>query len=164
MKIMRILFIALLMALAGCGWHLRGMSKVGLEYHSIYVQSQGAPGAAAELAAQLRNNGVNVTADPHAAEAVIVVSNEKFDRRVLSVDTTTGKAREFELGYQVTASAHDTAGKTILQPETVTMSRDYSFDEGAVLGTYQQEQTLQVELRRDAADQILRRLNAGGGQ
>lgn len=162
MKIARILGIALVMLLAGCGWHLRGMSKVGLEYHSIYVDSQGAPGAAAALQAQLRNSGINVTSDPHAADAVIVVSNEGYDRRVLSVDTTTGKAREYEVGYQVTASAHSAEGKTILKPDTVTLSRDYSFDEAAVLGAQQQEQTVKNELRRDAAGQILRRLEAAG--
>lgn len=164
MKIMRIPLLALFVVLAGCGWHLRGMSKIGLEYHSVYVQSESAPGAAAALSAELRNSGVNVTPNAQGAEAVIVVSNEKYDRTVLSVDTTTGKAREFELGYQVTASAHDASGKTILKPETVTMARDYTFDEAAALGTYQQEQTLRVELGRAAAEQILRRLNAGAPQ
>ena len=164
MKITRILGIGLLALLAGCGWHLRGMSKVGLEYRSIYVQSEGAPQEAAVLATELRYSGINVTSDAHTADAVIVVSNEKYDRRVLSVNTTTGKASEYEIGYQVTATAHSAAGKVLLKPHTVTLSRDYSFDEAAALGAYQQEDTIRAELRRDAAGQILRRLNSAGGQ
>ncbi len=159
MKLHYILLIALSLCLNACGFHLRGSSVESLGASSIFIE----PGNAAEITAQLRArlllDDITLATSPGQADLVISLNGEQFDRRVLSVDANTGKVREFELGYQVTLSA-SRQGKEILAAEKIELLRDFTFDETAVLGTFQEEAVLRQEIAEDAADSALRRIQA----
>ena len=160
MTVWRICLITALAANAGCGFYMRGSRALDLEFNNVYVASQGADSLIAELRKQLGYGGVTVVRTPSTAEAVINISNESVDRRVLSVDPRSGKVREFEIGYEVEIEVTGKNGKTLLEHETITFMRDYTFDESAVLGKYEEERILREELRRDAAGTVVRRLQA----
>jgi LPS-assembly lipoprotein len=88
------------------------------------------------------------------------LGNERFDRRVLSVDPRTGKVREFELGYAVDLNVTHRDGRSLIGPDTVTLLRDYVFDETAAISEFEEENLLREEMRKDAAEAILRRLQS----
>jgi LPS-assembly lipoprotein len=96
--------------------------------------------------------------NPQDAEVVITVDHEAFTRQVLSVDPTTGKAREFALTYTAQFSAQGGNGAFLVEPQLVQISRDFIFEETAVIGKSREEDLLRIEMQRDAAQQILRRL------
>ena len=64
----------------------------------------------------------------------LLLGDETFRRRVLSVDPRTGKESEFELSYQVAFRVLDARGEELVPQQTVTLLRDYVFDPNAVAG------------------------------
>jgi len=158
-----VLAIAVL-ALAGCGFHLRGSSPnaAALARTSVHLQAGAAPFVASAMAQALNNFSVPLVGQPSAADLVLTLSGEDFASRVVSFDPETGKVREYELVYQVLVSATDRNGATVLAEEPLNFQRDYTFDDNAVLGAFSQDQTLRLEIARDAADAILRRLISVG--
>lgn len=145
-------------ALAGCGFQLRGGSLTAERLGDVYVQSQGST-IGSELWYYLDDAGVARSNSAAAADVVIELANEDFDRRVLTVDAETGRAREYELEYVVTYSARTGGGETLITPQVLSVTRDYVFDPIAVIGSSREEGVLLEEMRRDAVQRILSRLD-----
>ncbi len=153
-----ILTLAVLLILQGCGFHLRG----GLQGESVPLtylkgggdQRGGQTGLRGELS---RVNGI--TDNAASAEMALTIISENFTRHVLSVGTT-GKVREYELRYVARFAVSDKTGTELLAPQTISLTRDYRFDTTQVLGSNAEEDTLRQDMARDAAQQILRRLQA----
>jgi outer membrane lipopolysaccharide assembly protein LptE/RlpB len=155
------LLLAAALAIAsagGCGFHLRGGVSLPEAYAPVYVSgSQDLRGA---LMTGLRGGGVEVTTDPASAGARLEIRNESFSRRTLSVDPDSGRAQEYEVSYQVRYRLVDGEGRVIADPPPIALQRDYFFDADAVLGTSREVSTLYEEMRRDAAQRILRQVDA----
>lgn len=160
MTSIRLLAAALVLSLAGCGFHLRGTSGVDLSARSVVIQDQGAPSIAVELRRELSYAQVPVTGNVSQADLIVRLSGEQYDQRVLSVDPSTGKVREYEIGYQVTLTVTRPDGTLLAEAETIDLLRDYTFDEGSVLGTFAQEGVIRQEILRDAAQSVMRRLES----
>lgn len=148
--------------LAGCGFQLRGATgisdafkSVELRVADIYVRE--------EIKIFMQQDGVKIIergTDP-GPEAVLQVGAEQFDRRVLSVNPDTGKAREYELAYVFNYRLVGGDGTALVAPGQIRLVRDYIFDADRVLGTSREEAVLREEMRRDAVQQLLRRISAG---
>lgn len=158
MKSRFVLMVGLILALSACGFHLRGSRPMKLQATKIFMEVRGARQIAAEVKRQLEINEVPVVTRQKDAEAILSLSNEQFDRRVLSVDPRTGKWREFELSYEVDLAISKPDGEDLVKRDTLQISRDHSFDETAVVSKFEEEQQLREEMMRDAAETILRRL------
>ncbi len=146
--------------ISGCGFHLRGSGPGALDVSSIYVDESNARKLADQVKTQLDSIGVALTATPESAEYVLQLSNERQDRKVLSVSSTTGKVEEFELIYSATMSVLNANGDYLSRNQTVSARRDLAYDETAVLGKFDEERILQEGLRQQVASSVLRRLNA----
>ncbi len=146
-------------ALAACGFELRGFHALKTKYHKVHLEAAGAPQAATEVTKLLTEGGAAIAPNPAAADAVLSLSNEAYDRRVLSVDSQTGKAREYELLYHVTFGARKPDGKPLFTQASLDLQRDYNFNNAAVLGELNEENILRAQMTRDAAEQIVRRLD-----
>jgi len=163
MKIGRRLFGAaasLLVAthITGCGFELRGRASLPDDIRSVQVN---APAALRdELEIFLEGGGAELVESGTTADVTINVGNETYDRRVLTVDPNTGKEREFELAYSVAFDVKRADGTAVLGSQSVSLLRDYVFDPDAVIGKSREEGVLREEMRRDAAQQILRRIRA----
>lgn len=150
--------VAAVLLLAGCGFQLRGALDLPQNIQTVHVM---APQALRnDILALLESSGVGASTSGSEADANITVTSERFSRRVLSVDPTTGKEREFELAYSVTFGVTRRDGSQVIEDGTVNLLRDYVFDPQAVIGTSREEDLLRDEMRRDAARQLMRRLEA----
>jgi LPS-assembly lipoprotein len=156
--------LALVLSLAGCGFHLRGDNPyaAALARTRVHLQTGGAPVVQGALMNALDGFSVPLAAQPSEADLVLNLQQENIASRVVSFDPRTGKAREFEIVYRVVVSATDPAGAPVLVEEALEFQRDYTFDDAAVLGAFAQEQAIRAEIARDAADTILRRLMSVG--
>lgn len=158
MKIcIRIVIFALAASLVGCGFHLRGQEEKGIAPRVLpmtYVQG-GNPQTG--LTDELRRSGSHIIQDRQQAKLLLTILTDGFERRLLSVGAT-GKAREFELYYTVNFEVRDQAGKELLPKTDISLVRDYRFDETQLLGKDAEEAVLRQDMVRDAAQQILRRL------
>ena len=162
--IFRTLVLALtIAAVGGCGYQLRGAVTLPPDLAAIHVD--GPPVVSSALVLLLEGGGISVAPGPATANSVLKLNGERFDRRVLSVDSDTGKEREFELVYQVAFHVTGANGEELLAKQTVTVLRDYIFDPNAVLGKDREQSVLHAEMRRDAAARIVRRISVSlGGQ
>ena len=149
-------------ATGGCGYQLRGAVSLPPGIDAIHVA--GPPAVGAALTQVLDSGGIRVQATHDPARPVLRLSDERFSRRLLSVDPNTGKEREFELAYRISFQLTDAGGEVLVPKQTVSLLRDYVFDTDAVLGTSREQGVLRVEMRRDAAAQIARRIAASLGR
>ena len=147
-----VLVTLLLGLLSGCGFQLRGSADLqGLK--SVRIDT-GSTILRDELAVFL------VDDKKAPVDAVLSAYDENYQRRVLSVDSNTGKAREYELAYTVKFNLVDGDGEALVSEQRVRLVRDFVFDEDAVIGKSREEDVLRREMRRDAVQHILRRLTA----
>jgi LPS-assembly lipoprotein len=149
--------------LSGCGFHLRGSVQLPEHLSALYVEEQGAAQASRALNQLLRENDLAPVAEPSAADLIIKLSEEKHNKRVLSVGSS-GKVQEFELIYRVKAEFLDQQGNDVADSDTLTLRRSLSFDETEVLSVSSEEQQIKQDMVNDAARQVLRRLQYIKGQ
>ena len=155
----RILVAAALVLLAGCGFHLRGstplpaaMAKPWLDAPDKYTALYAA------LDLQLRAAGVTLAAGPAEASAVIHLHLDETGRALLSV-SAQNRPGEDEVYYRADFSV-TSGGKELLARQHVELTRDYGYDETAVLAKEHEEQSLRAALADEIASLILRRLTA----
>lgn len=149
---------ACLPLLSACGFRLRGSGGgYALPPALSRVRVVPASGAHEPLAREVRDvlvqAGARVVEDADAPALVLL--GEEVTSRVASVDTATGKASEYILQY---AAGFRVDGAPSLPVQTVRLQADYAFDPNQVLAKEQEERELVGVMRRDAAQQIVRRL------
>lgn len=120
------------------------------------VDEGGASIIVPDLRDALIDSGVKVS---DQASMTLRVRGESYSKRVLSVDSS-GRATEYGLSYKVRFKLQESEGATWIPDEQLTLQRDLRFDALAVLATSGEEGLLQEEMRRDAVNQILRRLQS----
>lgn len=144
--------------LTGCGdWYLRG-TRTNSAIESAHLSAGSAPELSRALRRELSlQRGLNLRSKKDA-QVIIELSDERFDRRVLSVDAKSGKVREVELGLEVGFAVRAKDGKLLVPLEKLTWVQDFIFDESSLLGTVENASTIKRELSEDAARTILLRL------
>ncbi len=130
----RLLFILVLMTTTACGFHLRGSQPGSFTLDNIYIENNGAPRLTEQVKSQIGGAGRAETSGK--ADYVIVLKSERFERSVLSVAADTGKVEEYLITYSARMDARDGDSKKILENDAIAMSRNLTFDEGAVLGKF----------------------------
>jgi LPS-assembly lipoprotein len=151
--------MAVALLLAGCGFHLRGQVPLPAVVASPYIEADDryTPLYAA-LDERLRAAGARPVSDAASASAVIRLHVDDTGRDLLSV-TADNKPGEYEVYYAAEFSV--TSGTTeLLDRNHVRLTRDYGYDESAVLAKEHEEEFLRVSLAGEIADLILRRLAA----
>jgi LPS-assembly lipoprotein len=91
---------------------------------------------------------------------VLKIIGDATGQRVLSV-SARNIPREYEIFYQVTFSL-TIGGDQIIEPESLVMTRSYTYDETQVLAKSREEQELRRSLAEDLARQVVRRIEAMG--
>lgn len=157
-----LLLLSASLFLSACGFQLRGASSVTLpaELSTLRVTMGG--GRYPPLLVEMRNallalGGVHLTDDVVAAVPVLQLHSENSENQVLAIDSS-GRISAYLINYRVTFSLTGADGKTLLAQQPVKLQREYTFDRLNVIATEKQSEFLQNEMRRDAAQQILRRL------
>jgi len=147
--------------LSGCGFHLRGSIELPEELSEVALQGIRPNG---ELGVAIRNGfarvGSQVLESVSSARSVLVISQDSYSRRVLSVDSI-GQANEYELRYTVGFRLDDPDGANRVVQQSISLRRQYRFDPELTLAKADEEARLVREMRQDAVRQMLRRLKAG---
>jgi LPS-assembly lipoprotein len=146
--------------LSACGFHLRGQESANLPA-SLASLRLSAP-AYAPLTVEMRNAlkgqaGIRVVEDLDASVATLILGNEQIQSQVQAIDIT-GKVSDYLLNYSVSFSLTGADGKVLLPSQAIKLQREYTFDKLNVLAKEREDEFLRQEMRRDAVQQILRRL------
>ncbi|MEY2633549.1 MAG: hypothetical protein RIR00_2203, partial [Pseudomonadota bacterium] len=147
----------ILLILAGCGFQLRGLVK--LPYHSLYLSLPQNSEIAALLRRQLSANGITLVDVPSSADAQLHQLYDSREKLILTINTQ-GRVRENQLRLRYGFRMLDAQGREVVPPQDITLTRDITYNDSAVLAKEQEELLLWREMQKDAVQQILRRLAA----
>jgi len=155
----RILLLLTVLALAACGFHLRGSNLKGMEFafKSLYLKAPGETPFVADLRRALTANKVNFAAADQA-QLVLEVVSEQATRQILSL-SGSGRVREYQLFYRVSLRAYDSQLTDWLPAEEISLSRIMTYDDEQVYAKQQEEALLYKDMRSDAVAQAMRRLS-----
>ena len=151
--------LCLTSALAGCGWQLQGTTKLAPVMATTYVDTKDRfTDFNRALRESLQASGARITNDEKEATAVVKIIKDESGQRVLTV-SGRNTPEEYEVFYSIEYSVN---GRTeeLIAPEKLELTRDYSYDETAVLAKQKEQSILREALARDLAGQIVRRLAA----
>lgn len=152
-------------AVAGCGFHLQGTGSMPGQMTRTYLRTADPTSEFLySLREALRLRGLEVVETPEQAGAEVVISEDSSGERVLSV-SARNIPREYEVFYAVTFAV-ESDDTQLLEPESLIVTRSYTYDETQVLGKREEERVLRRALAEDLARRVVRRIEAlaPGGQ
>ena len=158
MRLRHLLLLAPLL-LAACGFHLQGRSQLPRALASARIETRDPQSDFySALRASLLVAGARLDAALAEAATIHILSDE-VSEQVLTVSATRNIPTAYLLSYRVRVSV-DYQGRELLAPELHTVTREYSFDERALLAKQREREVLQQALADDLVALIMRRLAA----
>jgi len=163
---------------SACGFNVRGNGRqTGSQVvGSLYIEGQ------ASIVRKLRNEltaqEVQFATRRRDADTVVFLSNEELSRRVASV-SATGRVTEYELQHTIDLLTDRISDKNKqgesgdgeietreaeavdIKPQTVSVIRDYTYDETDVLAKDDEERILRVEMSDELVRHLVLRIFAG---
>lgn len=109
------------------------------------------------LRAELQAAGVELVDDVAESTATLSILYDETDQRVLSV-SARNVPTEYEVYYTV-KYAVDSADTRLLEAQTLTVTRDYTYDSRLVLGKAREEELLRDAIVQDLVRLILKRVS-----
>lgn len=146
--------------LGACGFHLRGQQAGGtLPFQSLFVQ---APDSNAPFIVDLKRAiplyGVKLVESQESAQLTLQIVSEITSRQILSM-SSAGRVNEFQLNYRVSLRAYDNKLQEWIPPDEIVLQRYLSYDPTQILAKEMEETLLYQDMRKDAVQQVLRRLS-----
>lgn len=159
----RIVLLALLMLLSGCGFHLAGQRPLPDVLQKVYIDTVtpykvGEPPIEAQLRSILQRRGAQVLSSPSSEITTIRLSNLSESREVLSIGTD-GKALEFRVITRVHYEVFH-GPQTLILPGDLVASRDYSFEPSQLLAKEAEELRLRSFIQSELAELLMLRIDA----
>ena len=145
--------------LGGCGFHFPGQSTFVLPFQTLYIQSDNVyTPFIVELKRAVQAAGAQIVATPDEAQLTLHIVAEKMDKKILSL-SGAGRVQEYQLHYVVSFRAFDNAQQEWITPAEIVLQRTFSYEDAQILAKEREELLLQENVRSDAVQQIVRRLN-----
>lgn len=159
MNICRTIILPIILLLAGCGFHLRGMIDMPQWLDNVAIISQDANrDLSTQLKNQLQNYKIKVSADPALAKYWLIIQSSSFQRHITSVSSST-TPRQYQLIFTVAFMLQDLQGKEITHSSQIVVTRQITVNSDRILGSDDEESITKDEMIRDAVTQILSRLS-----
>lgn len=171
-----LLLVAVLVA--ACGFNIRGSGRQSGDQivGDVYLVESGPISVSVALRNALTAQQVRFVPKVDQADTVIILDNEKLSRRVASV-SASGRVSEYELlhaidlrvlrsseGFDVDEVEAGKLAKLLMdeaEAQTVSVIRDYTYDETDVLAKDDEEQILREEMKQELLRHLVLRIFAG---
>ena len=145
-------------SLTACGFQLRGSTP--LPFQSMYVQAAPASQFATLLKRAVRAGSSTRIADqPGEAEVVLQVLSELQEKQILTLGGG-GRVSEYQLRYRIFFRLTDSKNREHIPASEILLKRDYTFTDEQALSKEAEEALLYRDMRGDAVQQMVRRLQA----
>jgi LPS-assembly lipoprotein len=149
---------ALYLALGGCGFRLAGSEHLPKVLAKPYVSAKDPySDFVRELERELKSSGVELQEGRQDSTATIEITKDVVEQRTLSV-SARNIPTDYELRYTVTFEVKGPDAQ-ILEPQTITLSRDYSFEENVLLAKEHEADILRAQMARDLVSMTMLRLS-----
>ena len=145
--------------LSACGFQLRTEANIPAEMSRTYISADDNYSLFyRKLKDELTKAGVEVVHSPVNSSAVFSILGDNTDQRVLSV-SARNLPREYEVYYTIYYSV-ESGNQSIMAPQSLTLTRDYTYDETLVLGKAREAELLREAIVDDLARIILKQLSS----
>lgn len=154
----RLATYSLILVLAGCGFQLQGAFTPPPQMERTYIEAVNRHSPLyRELRIAMQEAGIQLVDDPAVATATLNLSYDETDQRVLSV-SARNVPTEYEVFYTIEYSLY--AGQqTLLEMQSLTLTRDYTYDPTLVLGKAREEELLRAAIVDDLVRTILKQIS-----
>jgi LPS-assembly lipoprotein len=148
---------AMIPALCACGFRLAGSEPLPPVLARPYLSVKDPyTDFAREFEHQLKSSGALMQPLRQDSTATIDVTKDLVEQRTLSV-SSRNIPTDYELTYTVTFAVHG-IDKELLAPQTISLSKDYSFQENELLAKEHEADILRAQMARDLVAIAMRRL------
>ena len=146
-----------LFGLTACGFRLAGSEKLPPVLARPYLSVKDPyTDFAREFERQLKSSGALVQDIRQDSTATIEVTKDLFEQRTLAV-SATNIPTDYAITYTVTFAVHG-PDTQLLAPQTISLSRDYSFQVNELLAKEHEADILRAQMARDLVSIAMRRL------
>jgi LPS-assembly lipoprotein len=150
--------LVLSLVLGGCGFRLAGSEHLPAVLAKPYLSVKDPyTDFSREFERQLKSSGALLQDGRQDATATIEVTKDFVEQRTLAV-SARNIPTDYELRYTVTFEVKG-ADAQILPPQTIMLSRDYSFEENELLAKEHEADILRTAMARDLATMAMRILS-----
>ena len=156
-KYSTITYLIIAVLLSGCGYQLRGNIDLPSDLKQVSVVSQKYSDLVRNISQRFSNSDIKVVNKSDRDLYRVKIVSEVFNRRQLSINIS-GRVNEYELIYNVTYQISGPDEKS--KEETLSLYRDYSFDENNIMGNADREAQIKKEMTSNAASLIFTKLIA----
>ena len=146
------------LALAGCGFKLRGVQQLPFATIALTMPPNSPLGT--ELARNIRTGtNTEIVTDAAKAAAVFELMGETRDRQILTLNAQ-GRAIQYSLRDRLRFRLRDAQGRDMIEPTDLQVQRDISFNDSQRLSKESEEALLYRDMQTDLVQQLLRRIAA----
>tara|TARA_Y100000816_G_scaffold263585_1_gene222076 strand:+ start:64 stop:549 length:486 start_codon:yes stop_codon:yes gene_type:complete len=149
--------LILSLALVSCGYSMRGNINLPDDIRTVSLTSESYSPLLILITENLKNSDIAVIDSKNKDLYRINILSESFKRRQLSI-SAAGRVNEYEISYDLSFEINPPNIKSDV--ETITLYRDYSFDENNIMGSSDREEQIKKEMVATSASLIYNRLNA----
>jgi len=150
--------MAVVTLVAGCGFHLQGALTTPAEMERTYIATDDRHSQFyRELRIQLQASGVSLSETEAGATATFSILYDDTAQRVLSV-SARNVPTEYEVYYTI-QYAIDNGAERLLELQTLTGTRDYTYDSTLVLGKAREEELLRDAIVKDLVRIVLKQVS-----
>lgn len=148
------------LALAGCGFHLRGSAALPtVMQQRVYLQVNGGGEFARSLAAALRASRVDVLDQPAKGVATLAVPSAGFSSRMLTSGAVQ-RVGEYVVAFGVQFNLADADGRVVVPTQSIELSHEFAIDQTQFSAITSETEAIQRTLVREMTDAVMRRLEA----
>jgi LPS-assembly lipoprotein len=148
---------AAMLGLCACGFRLAGSEPLPAILAKPYLSLKDPyTDFAREFERQLKSSGALLQVTRQDSTATIDITKDFVEQRTLAV-SARNIPTDYELIYTVTFAVHGT-DKEVLEPQTISLSKDYSFQEDELLAKQHEADILRAQMARDLVSIAMRRL------
>jgi LPS-assembly lipoprotein len=146
-------------SLSACGFRLAGSDPLPAVMARPYLSLKDPyTDFSREFEHRLKSSGASLQLTREGATATVDVTKDLVEQRTLAV-SAKNIPTEYELTYTVTFSVRG-EGKELLAPQTISLSKDFSFDENLQLAKEHEADILRQQMARDLVSIAMRRLTS----
>lgn len=145
--------------LSACGFRLAGSDPLpGVLARPYLSLKDPYTDFSREFEHQLKSSGATLQAVRANSTATIDVTKDLVEQRTLAV-SAKNIPTEYEITYTVTFTVQG-PDKELLAPQTISLSKDYSFEENVLLAKEHEADILRQQMARDLVSIAMRRLTS----
>lgn len=155
---MAVAALSLLVAVAGCGFQLRGAPPVSSALQPLAVDcADNVPGQLCDAVREQLELGRIELKPAEEADFVLKIGNFRQERRASAI-TLRAAAAEYTLRHTVNIEVVTADKIPLIEPADLNSSETYRYDESNVLAKQREEEALKEQLHNRLAQQIIFRL------